>query len=90
MRDALKQFDFLDHGTEVRVHKIYRIGEDLLVSFDFSPPANEPHFMERSGFKYHLYDLDDRIFETGLRFETLECAREDVLSRMSLSLENSK
>ncbi|MEY2695938.1 MAG: hypothetical protein RL333_76 [Pseudomonadota bacterium] len=83
MRDALKQFDVLDQGTEIRVHKIYRIGKDFLVSFDVSTPANEPLFMESSSFRYHLYDLDDRVFETGRSFETLECARDGVLSRMS-------
>ena len=90
MRDALKQFDVLDHATEIRVHKIYRIGKDFLVSFDVSTPANEPHFMARSGFRYHLYDLDDRVFETGRSFETLECARDGVLSRMSLPFSTPK
>lgn len=90
MRDALKQFDVLDHATEIRVHKIYRIGKDFLVSFDVSTPANEPHFMARSSFRYHLYDLDDRVFETGRSFETLECARDGVLSRMSLPFSTPK
>ena len=79
MRDALKQFDFLDRGTTICVHKTYRIGKDFLVSFDVTSPANE------ASFSYHLYDLDDRLFETGVRFETLEGAKQDVLARMDHS-----
>lgn len=82
MKDALKQFDFLDHVTDIRVHKIYRIGEDFLVSFDVASPANEAHYDLRECFSYHLYDLDDRVFETGNRFETLESAKQGVLARM--------
>ena len=85
MRDALKQFDFLDRGTDIRVHKIYRIGKDFLVSFDVASPANEVRYGPHECFSYHLYDLDDRVFETGLRFESLEGAKQDVLARMSLS-----
>ena len=44
MKDALKQFDFLDRGTDIRVHKIYRIGKDFLVSFDVASPANEANY----------------------------------------------
>jgi len=83
MRDALKQFDFLDRGTDIRVHKIYRIGKDFLVSFDVASPANEANYDRRECFSYHLYDLDDRVFETGIRFETLEGAKQDALARMS-------
>lgn len=85
MRDALKQFDFLDRGTDIRVHKIYRIGKDFLVSFDVASPANEANYDRDQCFIYHLYDLDDRFFETCVRFETLEGAKQDVLARMSAS-----
>lgn len=85
MRDALKQFDFLDPGTDIRVHKIYRIGKDFLVSFDVASPANEANYDSDQCFIYHLYDLDDRFFETCVRFETLEGAKQDVLARMSAS-----
>lgn len=82
MKDVLKQFDSLDLTTEIQVHKVYRIGKDFLVSFDASsPPANDASYDRRECFTYHLYDLDDRFFETGV-FETLESAKFDVLSKI--------
>lgn len=85
MKDALKQFDFLNPGTNIRVQKIYRIGRECLVSFDVAAPANESRYDHRECFSYNLYDLNDRVFESGLRFDSLEGAKQDVLARMSHS-----
>lgn len=83
MKHSLKQFDDIERLSDIQPHKIYRIGDKFLISFDSKPESPPSVPTGRDGYSYQLYDLDDRVYQTGFHFETLESARQDACDRVS-------
>jgi hypothetical protein len=83
MSHSLKQFDDIERLNDIQPHKVYRIGSHYLISFDCESESSGSIPVAQEGFNYHLYDLDDRVYQTGFHFETLESARQDACARVS-------